>query len=44
MDNHLIDEVDIPEVLSLDDMLRERSGETGRAVLNNEMNIGIGTK
>ena len=29
---------------ALDDMLRERAGGTGRAVLTNEMNIGIGTK
>jgi SAM-dependent methyltransferase len=29
---------------ALDDMLRERAGGTGRAVLTNEMNIGLGTK
>jgi ubiquinone/menaquinone biosynthesis C-methylase UbiE len=28
----------------LDDMLRERAGANGRAVLNNAVNIGIGTK
>jgi hypothetical protein len=41
---NLTDEHKTAAQQALDDMLRERSGGLGRAVLHNEMNVGIGTK